>query len=594
MTGATEAGPVVDRDGPDAFDLRYRLPSERAEKLIREALPQVRDCVVVAARLGGSVQTDVMLMLHEDADQIADYEPAVRAALDAEEAATLRRVFVMGVDRDFPYDGTEDREALARWHIGELIGARLPGLGAGADPVPVAAERIRVDFAGADSGIGELAWGQREIWQAMTRQGNWLPLGGCKPLEPGTTVEQIADELAYLHSRFPSMRTRLTFDAEARPRQELSTEGFTWLEVFDVAEAGDGAPDAEAASGGDEAVDQLAEAVHAHYRRAPYDLRTEWPVRMAVVRQGGVARRMVVVMHHLALDGGGAEIMLRDVAVRATEPPAGLQQLEIAEWQNSPAGRKHNDRAMRHFGDVLRRMPVPTFPVSDDPRRPPWWSAEFESSALPVAVAAVGERTGADPARVMVAVYAIALARVTGVNPVLLRPVIGNRFRRQLADVVCHASQAGIVLLDVSGTVEDVIERTGPASMNALKHSYYDPEQLDELARVIGRERGAELDIASFVNDRRAPAAPETLPATAWTADDYAKARASSGFRWAGERNDPVERLFINIDDAGDAVLLTIEADTRALAPAQIERVARGVEEVAVSAALRAGLETEV
>ncbi|GAA1985192.1 condensation domain-containing protein [Catenulispora subtropica] len=581
MTEVTESEPRVGRDDPGVFEDRHRLPAADAEKRVREALPQVRDCVVVAARRGERVQADVLLMLHADADPIADYEPGVRAALDASEAETIRRVFVVGVDRDFPYGVAEDRDALARWHLAELIGARLPGLGPGADPVPVPDERVRVAFAGEGSGSAELVWGQREIWQAMTRQGNWLPLGGWKRLDPGTTVEDVADELAYLHSRFPSMRTRLRFDASARPRQELAADGWTELEVFD-------APD------GDDVADQLAAAVDAHYQRAPYDLRTEWPVRMAVVRQGGAATRMVVVMHHLALDGGGAEIMIRDVAVRATEPPAGLQPLQLAEWQNSPAGRKHTDRAMRHFGEILRSMPVPTFPPSEDPRRPPWWSAEFESSALRMALATLVDRTGADPARVMVAVYGIALARVTGVNPVLMRPVIGNRFRRQLADVVCHASQAGIVLLDVSGgTVEDVIERTGPASMNALKHGYYDPEQLDELARAVGRERGVVLDIASFINDRRAPAVPETIPA--WTADDYAEARARSGFRWSGERNDPVERMFIHIDDAGpDAVLLSLEADTRALAPGQIERLAHGIEEVAVNAALRPGLETGV
>ena len=579
MTGGkTEL--IIEGLAAGEFEDRHRLPSASAEKRIREALPQVRDCVVVAARLEGRVQTDVLLILHDGADPVADHEPGVRAALDASEAETIRRVFVIGVDRAFPYDGVEDREALARWHLAELLGARLPGLGSGADPVPVAAERLRVGFAGAGTGIAEITWGQREIWQAMTRQGTWLPLGGWKPLEPGTTVADIADELAYLHGRFPSMRTRLHFDAEGRPRQVLEAEGWTELEIFD-------APD------GEEAADELAAAVDAHYQRAPFDLRTEWPVRMAVVRQGGVATRMVVIMHHLALDGGGAEIMMRDVAMRATEPPAGVQQLELAQWQRSEAGRKYSERAMRHARHILRTMPVPTFPPSADPRRPPWWSAEFESCALRRALAALAERTGADASRVMVAVYAVALARITGVNPVLMRPVVGNRFRRQLADVVCHASQAGVVLLDVAdGTVEDVIDRTGPISMIALKHSYYDPEQLDELVRTIGRERGAELDIASFVNDRRAPATSETLPA--WTADDYAKARTSSGFRWSGRHSDPVERMFVHIDDAPDAVRLSIAADTRALAPDQIERLAHSIEEIAVGAALQPGLDSGV
>ncbi|NUR63593.1 MAG: hypothetical protein HOV87_33770 [Catenulispora sp.] len=584
MTGVTKteliSTPIVASNTAFPDDECHRLPSTDAEKRIVEALPQVSACVVVSARLEGRVKTDVLLQLHADVDQHADYEPAVRAALDDAEAETLRRVFVIGLERDFPEGSPGDRDALARWHYAELLGARLLGGGPGVDRVPVATERVPVDFAGPGSGEGELSWGQREIWQAMTRQGNWLPLGGVKPLDPGTTVQDIADELAYVYGRFPSMRTRLRFDERARPYQVLFAEGRTHLEVFDAAD-------------GDAAADELATAVAAHYERHPYDMRAEWPVRMAVVRQGGAATRMVVMMHHLALDGGGAETMLRDVAERATEPPTGLQQLELAAWQYSPAGRRQTDRAMRYFGELLRAMPVPTFPASADPRRPPWWTAEYSSPALPSALALLAARTGADLARVTTAGYAIALARVTGVNPVLLRPVIGNRFRRQLADVVCHASQAAFVLLDTRGTVEDVIERTGPASMNALKHSFYDPEQLDELVRRIGEERGAKLDVASFVNYRRvAPATPE--PVSAPTREEFAAQCAASVFRWAGQRNDPVERLFINFDDAPGAVRITIEADTRALAPAQIERVARGIEEVAVEAALQEGLDTGV
>lgn len=589
MADVSESVPAVDQDALGGVDDRHRLPSPDSEKRIAEALPQVGECFVVAARQEGKIQTDVLLSLHPDADPGADYESAVRAALDPAEAETLRRVFILGQDRDIPEALVGDHEAFARWHLAEILGARLPGMGAGADPVPIPTERVRVEFAGEGEGVGELTWGQREIWQSMTRQGNWLPLGGCKPLDPGTTVADIADELAYVYSRFPSMRTRLRFDDNARPYQVLAARGVTELEVYDVPDAVDGADPADTA----QAADRLAAAIDAHYQLTPYDLCTEWPVRMAVVRRGGVPTHMVVFMHHLALDGGAAATMFRDVETRATEPPVGLQQLQLAAWQRSDAGQRQNDRAMRHFAELLRTMPDPTFPASGDARRPRYWSAEFESPALRSALAMLAVRTGADPARVVTAMHAIALARITGVNPVLQRPVIGNRFRRQLADVVCHASQAPLVLLDVAGaTVEEVIGRAGPASMNALKHSFFDPERLNELTRAVGAERGTELDVASFVNDRRVPVDPETIPAL--TAEEFQAARARSTFTWSGRRNDPVERLFVHVDDGADSVRLLIEADTRALSPDQMEQLARGIEDLAVEAALHPGLDTGV
>ena len=569
---------------PVELDDGQWLDPAAVEERILAVAPQVRDCLVASARLRGRVQTDVLLALRGGVDPDDDHEGAIRGAFSDAQAATIRRVLVIGADRELAPEALGGDRVLT-WvrQVLEMAGARLPGLGADPEPVPVAGERVPVDFAGDGEGVGELTWGQHEIWQSMTRQGNWLPLGGGRVLDAGSTVEAIADELAYLHGRFPSMRTFLRFDAQGNPRQELYPSGSTHLEVFD-------------APPGAQAADELAAAIAAHYSHRPYDLRSEWPVRMGVVRQGGEATRMAVVMHHLALDGGGAEVMMRDVAVRASAPPSGLQQLEQTLWQTSPAGRRHNDRTLRHFADVLRAMPIPTFPPSSDPRRPRYWSAEFCSPALRPALAALGERTGAEPARVLYAVYAIALARVTGVHPVLFRPVIGNRFRHQLADVACHAAQAGLVLLDVAdATVEDVIERAGPAARNVFKHSYFDPKRLNELVEQIGRERGAELDIASFFNDRRGTPAAAPKPDGPVTAEDYAAARAAGRFEWIKRRNDPVERLFLHVDDGpDDTVLLTVEADTRGMSPAQIEQLVREIEQVAVEAALRVDVSTGI
>ena len=84
--------------------------------------------------------------------------------------------------------GAVDVVATRRRHADFLAGTWLPGLGSGvadrAEPRPV--RRLRVAFAGAGSGRAGLTWGQRDIWATMLRQRNWLPLGGRRPLAPGT------------------------------------------------------------------------------------------------------------------------------------------------------------------------------------------------------------------------------------------------------------------------------------------------------------------------------------------------------------------------------------------------------------------------
>src|SRR2546428_13758233 len=75
------------------------------------------------------------------------------------------------------------------------------------------ADRVVIRFAGSGSGVEKLAWGQQELWQAMVRQRTWLPMGGVMPLAAARTVDDVADELRYMMSRYQCLRTRLRFDS---------------------------------------------------------------------------------------------------------------------------------------------------------------------------------------------------------------------------------------------------------------------------------------------------------------------------------------------------------------------------------------------
>jgi hypothetical protein len=142
-------------------------------------------------------------------------------------------------------------------------------------------------------------------------------------------------------------------------------------------------------------------------------------------------------------------------------------------------------------------------------------------------------------------------------------------------------------VVDVAdATVGELVERVRRAVVNALKHGYYDPEQLGRLIDRVAAERGADPDIKSFFNDRRADRAMAARESAPPTPETLRAVLGRGRLRWTTRRNVPVERLFAQIEDVPDAVKLGIEADTRALAPAQLEALARGVEEAAVRAVL--------
>jgi acyl-CoA synthetase (AMP-forming)/AMP-acid ligase II len=575
----------VDR-AVDAVDLGGGewLYTAMSEEAVLTACPDVHDCTVVSAEVGGHVVTDVLLALHPGADRDADRTKAVHGALTPAAAATLRSVLVVD-EADLILGPTgKVRKFLMR----ERHRARTAAGGTGAaddgPPAPPPAERIPVDFAGEGEGEDEMSWGMWEIWGAMVRQESALPIGGRTALAPGTTVDDVAEELRYLMGRFPAMRTRLRFDAAGRPRQRLFATGRITLDVYDAD------PGADA--------DEVAAAVEAHYTRTPFDYAGAWPVRMGVVRRHGRPAHLVTIMHHLVMDGHGGAIMLREVKARATAPATGMQQLEQARWQRSPAGRRQNERTLRFFENVLRTVAPGQLPGPTDPRTPRHWQAEFRSPALTAALPRIAARTGAGAPAVLLALFAIGLHRATGISPVVVRPVVNNRFRPALADVVCMVSQSGVCSIDVAGaSTAEVVARAERASISAWKYAYYEPSDLDELIDRISRERGMDVVVGTYFNDRstHVPAPDEALRMSDEEVAEQLRAlRKETAFAWTLRQDTSSERFFVHVDDAPEGGLVfDVRMDTHYVSPAQAEEFARCMEDAAVEAALDGGTPAE-
>ncbi|MDI1462556.1 condensation domain-containing protein [Catellatospora sp. KI3] len=444
--------------------------------------------------------------------------------------------------------------------------------------------QIMVPFHGEGSGTGELSWGQREIWAAMRRQQSAIPVGGCLPLPDGTTLDDMVAELRFNMSRHQTMRTRLEFGADGRPRQVVAASGEIALEVVDA----DGADPAE-----------VGEQLRQRYWTTGYDYAAEWPLRMGVVVSGGVPTHVVVVFHHLVSDGFGSLVLMTDLAERdpatgaAGSPPALMQPLEQARWQATPAGVRQHEMAMRHWEGLLRAIPARRFAGSDDPREPRYWEGELISPAMHAAVRIIAARTATDSGAVLLAAFAVVLARLTAVSPAVVRTVVSNRFRPGLANVVSPVNQTSLCVLDVAdATFDEVVRRTRQRSMAAYKYAYYDPERLSELVAGVERERGEPLDISCFFNDRRVRHRDDSGPVP--TAAQVEAAADRTAFRWLRQQDQPFERLFVHVEDEPDTLVLTVCGDTRHVSPADLRACLTGMAALAVEAALDPATRTGV
>jgi hypothetical protein len=445
-----------------------------------------------------------------------------------------------------------------------------------APSTPKVVDRIPVRFQGEGAGVDELAWGQWEIWSAMVRQATWLPVGGTVRLPAGTTVEDMVDELRWHLTRHHSMRTRLRIEPDGAVRQVVADAGEVTLEVVD---AGDADPAAVAAE------------VEQRYRDAAFDYERDWPVRAAVICRDGVPTHLVEILCHLVTDAFGGAALLNDLANRdpatgeARRPPPPMQPLDQLRWQRSPAGQRQSANALRYWERLLREISPRRFRGSADPRRPRYWEAEFDSPAMLLAVSAIARRTGADSSIVLFAAFAASVVRITGINPAVIQAVVSNRFWPDMADVVSPINQTTLRRVDVAdATLDDVVGRVRQSTLAALKAGYYDPRRLDELVARIAAERGDDLDIACYFNDRRVT--PAADPGAGPTAEALRAARQRTTFRWARQRDEPFERLFLHVEPATASIRLTVCADTHFVSPADMRACVLGMEALTIDAAL--------
>jgi hypothetical protein len=429
-------------------------------------------------------------------------------------------------------------------------------------------ERIMVEFEGEGAGEGEFTWGQREWWADILEEGIWWPIGGVVAIPPGRSLDDLVDELRYRMSRFPALRTRVRLGQDGRPRQVVAAAGVVTLDVVDAGEEDPG---------------RLAEDLQRRYTDTAMDYATDWPIRTGVVCRAGLPTHVVVLISHLVIDAAGVGVLVAQSEARTETPPRGRAPLEQAVWQASAAGQRQNAAALRYCDEVLRKaLRYQSYnPDGPDTRR--YWHGEFDTYALLPAVQAISERTGVDVPVVFLGLFAVAVHESHGADPVVVRPMVDNRFHPSLADVVCTAAQNAICLVHVAGSrFDDVLQAAARAARKAYKYAYVDPWDVAGLIERVQAERGMELDTHWFLNNRLRPGSTGSAR-DALSPHGVGPIR-SSRFAWTRYQDKlPLKGLVVQIDGIPDGVRLNLHIDTSAVRPADAEALARRMEAIALA-----------
>ncbi|MYW35022.1 condensation domain-containing protein, partial [Streptomyces sp. SID2119] len=209
----------------------------------------------------------------------------------------------------------------------------------------VTEETVTVAFGGGRDGRAPLTWGQRAIWHAIRRTApndHYFNIGRVLPLadrgRPATVVDA-ARSLGVLMERHEALRTRLELPADDRGAATGQRLAATGRLPVTLAHARDPA-DAE----------RTAHALLDRLSATRFAYTSEWPVRAALVAVGDRVTHAVLVLCHLAADGHGAEVLVRDLRLlvrrgSAGRPPAATP-LDLAREQHGEMGRRRGAAAL--------------------------------------------------------------------------------------------------------------------------------------------------------------------------------------------------------------------------------------------------------
>ncbi|OCC09724.1 condensation domain-containing protein [Streptomyces sp. PTY087I2] len=465
-----------------------------------------------------------------------------------------------------------------------------------------AGEKIstEVGFRGERSGTAPLTWGQRAIWHAIRRTApndHYFNIGRVLPLADRgrpATVAATLDALARLIERHEALRTRLVPPAaDGGPSQWLADTGSLPVTISPAT----GLPEAAAE----------AEALLDRLSATRFDYPAEWPLRAALVTVGDRVTHAVLVLCHLAADGHAAEVLVRDLRLlvrrgSAGRPPA-TTPLDLARGQHAEAGRRRGAAALAHWEAGFRAAPPTMFPEPcAEPRSPRFWTGRIVSPALARAVAAVAATHRVSGSTVLLTASAALVAAGEGHRTAAVMPIVGNRSAVALRDLVSTLSQDGLFVLDLAAAERntedgegekegagaarftDLLPAAHRAALRAYRAAVYDPVEWDALGERLRTEYGREVHPYCCFNDMRlverpVPEGPRPTPR------ELAEARRRTAFGFPATQDRVACRYCLHITEEGDALAVSLTADTAYLPPEAIRAHLYAMEELIVTSA---------
>ncbi|HET9380235.1 MAG TPA: condensation domain-containing protein, partial [Streptomyces sp.] len=260
-----------------------------------------------------------------------------------------------------------------------------------------------------------------------------------------------------------------------------TTDGHPHQVITPADEAADGvAFEVREVAAGDTGAELLAAARH------PFDLASEHPLRVTLLREGDGRSTLLVLLHHIATDGQSLRPLFADLSAAYTARTAGrapdweplpLEYADYALWQRPALADGVLDEQLAYWRAALEGLPEELDLVTDRPRPA---VAGRRGGAVPLdfgrdlhkRVVALARAERCTPFMVIQAALAALLTRLGAGTDVPLGSPVAGRTDEALTDLVGFFVNTVVLRTDTSGdpAFRDLLGRVRATDLDAFAH----------------------------------------------------------------------------------------------------------------------------
>lgn len=315
---------------------------------------------------------------------------------------------------------------------------------------------------------GPLSFSQQAYFlyhRRLTEEARWVPNLKWHWQPPReTTLDTVAAAVRTLTARHETLRTRYPSDASGRPTQ-LVTE-----------------PDRSTAEPPALYDRDTAYAVAEELWRREFMLGEETPVRFVVVGTEQAAREVICIVHHIAIDDVGVELLSDEfmalVARPAGEtvvgaPPVARGMVDIADAQRRPAMQARSEGAVKYWRRLVGET---TFRLEGSGAKSRDFQMVLNSRSARRDTVRLARRLKLPEFSVVLAAFSHALRSYSGLRRFGVLAPFANRVSRSERQTVGCLYQMSPIVVDTTDdpSFADLTQRSAQAVMTAGRYARYD------------------------------------------------------------------------------------------------------------------------